>query len=192
MATTWILTRRTNSLTAEAGPVPVPLANGPTGNRLPAMSMSANTAIRTRRGSRCRHDGRADRRAPRQCRHAGAAARRHRGRGARRAEAGAVREPDPFFTADATRLITHRRLRHRPPVARRRRLDHRGGRRAPRRQAATARPDRRARRPARPSSARIRPASRWRRSPRDGPNDSGSGSSARTSSTRRATCTCSS
>jgi hypothetical protein len=32
MATTWILTRRTNSLTAEADPVPVPLANGPTGN----------------------------------------------------------------------------------------------------------------------------------------------------------------
>ena len=121
-----------------------------------------------------------------------AAARRHRRRRARGLKRARALKPDPFFTPDAARADHDRRLRRRPRRARRRRLDHRSGRRAARRQAARCSSgSTRVRRPAR-SSARTRPAFRSRRSPKGAATTSGGTGSARTSSTRRATCTCSS
>ena len=84
----------------------------------------------------CRHDGRADRRALRQRRRAGAAARPRRADAAREGLERARRlKPDPFFTPDALALIRTGGFDADLDAHRRRRLDPRGGRRASRRQA---------------------------------------------------------
>ena len=121
-----------------------------------------------------------------------AAARPDRRRRARRAEARARAQ---------ARSVLHRRRRRarsRPAAstrdlaqARRRRLDHRSGRRADRRQARAARARRRRPPAGHDRHRRTRRAFRSPRSPKAAATTSAGTGSARTSSTRRATCGCS-
>ena len=138
-----------------------------------------------------RHHGRPDRRALRQRRRAGAAARPGREDRARGPGPRAQAEAGPAVRARRARADPHRRLRHRPRAHRRGRLDSRGRGRAPGHQARSAGAGRRRRGARDRSSARTRRASRSPRSPRAGPTTSAGTGWARTSSTRRATFGCS-
>ena len=191
MATNWILStrelfarcrRRTRSSTYSC-----------TARRPRARSREATEMRCARLPCSAPGDGRADRRALRQCRRARAAAGRHAAR--RRATACSARvaaEAGSVLHARRRRADPHRRLRRGPRVDRRRRLDRRGDRRAARRQAGAARARRRGAARRTRSSARTRPAFRSRRSPRAAATASAVTGWARTSSIRRATCTCSS
>ena len=166
MATNWILSRRRYSLEADADAVVDLFINGARTRG----SMSHADSI----GRRSSAPGRWARRSPRTVANAGVpvllldvtadAARE----GLKRAQA---LKPDPFFTPDVAAPHHHRRLRHRPRAHCRRRLDHRSGRRAARRQARAARARRR-----RPQRRRHRQSSntsgdsrsrRWPKAARD-------------------------
>ena len=101
-------------------------------------------------------------------------------------------KPDPFFLPDGWTLVTHRLVRRRHAAAGRGRLDRRVRRRAARRQARAARASGQGAPRRAASSARTRRASRSACSPRGAATTSAATGWARTSSTRRATCGCSS
>ena len=100
-------------------------------------------------------------------------------------------KPDPLFGADVATARHVRRLRYGSSAHGRRRLDHRGRGRAPRREAGVACARGRGEAPRYVSSARTRPASRFATSPQGEPRTSARTGSARTSSIRLAICTCS-
>src|SRR3954468_9499265 len=127
MATNWILSRRRYSLEPDADAVVDLIINGAR-----ARSSSHGPANSIGRGSRRRHDGRADRGAVRQCGCAGPSPGSHDGDRARGAEARHEDQAGSVLHARGDRAHRHRRVRQRSAEARWRRLDHGGGRRAAR------------------------------------------------------------
>ena len=190
MATNWMLSRRRYSLEADADAVIDLFLNGVAagGRARPEGRHDHPLGRRPRR----RHDGRADRAAPGQRRCAVGAARRLARRRPSGPRAGAAPQARPAVHARRLDARHHRQLRRRPGAARRRGLGGRSRGRTARREAGPVGPRRR-RWPARhdPQHQHVGdPGRRHRR--RLAGRAPARGGSARTSSTRPATCRCSS
>ena len=187
MATNWILSRRKYSLVAEADAIVDLFVR----RRRRRQEASDRDDPRSAAVLGAGNDGRADCRAPRECRRADAAARRHarrrRAKGSKRARA---LKPDPFFTPDVAHADSNRRLRRGP--ARSRRCDWIIEAIVERLDIKQALFERVERAPAADAIVSSNTSGIPIAAIAEGRSErSGGTSSARTSSTRRATCSCS-